>query len=177
MSDQFLGEIRPCGFNFAPTGWAQCNGQLLPVSQNTALFSLLGTDYGGDGVTTFALPNLQGTFPLQFGQGAGLSYREIGEAGGSATVTLINEELPSHSHQVLGAPIAGDSTSPGNNTFANPSEGGSPGYAYALPTGTKVNMDGAGLSGTGGGQPHDNMPPYLVVNFCIALTGIFPARS
>jgi len=176
MSDPFLGEIRIVGFNFAPTGWAQCNGQLLPISQNTALFSLLGTFYGGDGRSTFALPNLQGSAPMNQGQGPGLSLRDLGETGGESTVTLLQTEMPVHSHSLSGATQAADSTG----------DQASPANAYLARTGREHAYSAAGALNTsmgqltdaaGGSQPHNNLSPYLVLNFIIAMQGIFPARS
>jgi microcystin-dependent protein len=177
MSSPFLAEIRMFGFNFAPRGWAFCNGQVLPISQNTALFSLLGTFYGGDGRTTFALPNLAGSSPMNQGQGQGLSQRFIGESAGETAVTLLQTELPQHPHQLNAYSGAADQDSPAGNTWAQ-SQGGRLGPN--LFTATNVNptsMSQAALSITGGGQPHNNMPPYLTVNFCIALQGIYPPRS
>jgi microcystin-dependent protein len=174
MSEPYVGEIRMFPFNFAPTGWALCNGQLMPISQNTALFSLLGTYYGGDGKSTFALPNLQGCFPVDQGQGAGLSPYEIGETGGAAAVTLLATEIPTHAHTVACA-ATGNSSNPSNAVFGAAPRGKPP--AYAAATGTKVNMSATAVSAAGGGQPHPNMPPYLTLNFCIALQGIFPPRS
>jgi microcystin-dependent protein len=174
MSDQFVAEIRIFPFNFAPTGWAFCNGQILPISQNTALFSLLGTTYGGNGTSNFALPNLQGSAPLQQGQGPGLSLYDLGETGGEQTVTLLQTQMPAHSHGVQ-ASSAGGLSSPTSNAWASGVKG-HPG-SYAAAGGGNVNMSGAGVSATGGNSPHNNMPPYLCLNFCIALQGIFPPRS
>lgn len=176
MSDQFVAEIRMFPFTFAPTGWAFCNGQLLPISQNTALFSLLGTTYGGDGKSTFALPNLQGSAPMQPGQGQGLSERFLGEMSGSETVTLLVSEIPAHTHGVGRALAdAGNSISPVNSVWAQSAAGRGAAALYkdGSPTG-KVNIQSLNI--TGGGLPHNNMQPYLTVNFCIALQGIFPQR-
>ena len=174
MSNQYLGEIRVVGFNFAPVGWAQCDGQLLPISQNTALFSLLGTFYGGDGVTSFGLPNLQGCAPMHQGQGLGLSPRVIGEVAGETTVTLITSQIPSHTHPGQNGTTSNAGT-PGTTTiFGGGGRGKEPAYA---PAATAAAMSAALVGSTGGSQPHDNMPPYLVLNFVIALTGIFPSRS
>jgi len=174
MADQFVGEIRVFGFNFPPLGWAQCNGQLLPISQNTALFSLIGTFYGGNGTSTFALPNLQGSMAVNQGQGAGLSLREIGEAGGETAVTLTVAEIPTHTHSILASPTSNEA-SPADASFGGISRGHSPAYG---PAGTgAVNLNSGAVAQAGSGQPHDNMPPYLTLNFCIALQGIFPARS
>jgi len=173
MADQFVGEIRAFPFNFAPVGWAMCNGQLMAISQNTALFSLLGTQFGGDGKSTFGLPNLQGAIPLDAGAGAGLNNRIVGETGGSATVILSLDQIPAHSHSVQCA-AAGDALSPANAVFAGESRGNPPAYG-ALP-GPPAILRNTAVAMTGGGQPHDNMPPYVALNFCIALQGIFPAR-
>ena len=174
MSNPFLAEIRIFAGNFAPTGWAQCNGQLMPISQNTALFSLLGTTYGGDGRSTFALPNLQGSAPLQAGQGPGLSLRDLGEVGGEQTVTLLQTEMPAHSHGVQGASPGGQ-PSPANNAWASGQKG--LGNLYAPTSANNVQMNPFAMSISGGNLPHNNMPPYLGLMFIIALQGVFPARS
>jgi microcystin-dependent protein len=175
MSDQFLGEIRLFPFNFAPLGWAMCNGQLLPISQNTAVFSLLGTQFGGNGTSNFALPNLQGCGALQMGQGPGLSLRDIGETGGSATVTLLTTQIPGHTHGVMSAASTGNAASPVGNSFGSAQRGKPDGYAGT--TGTVVAMSTSAVGSAGGGQPHDNMQPYLTLNYCIALQGIYPSRN
>lgn len=175
MSDQFVAEIRIVGFTFAPKGWAFCNGQLLPISQNTALFSLLGTTYGGDGKSNFALPNLQGQAPLQQGQGPGLSLRTLGEQGGSQTVTLLQTEMPAHNHAAQGATTGTPVATPGGNTWSPPGAGRGLNI-YDAGVGATVQMGAAALSVTGGSQPHNNLPPYLTLNFVIALQGIFPPR-
>jgi len=174
--DQFVAEIRIFPFNFAPRGWAFCNGQLLPISQNTALFSLLGTTYGGDGRSNFALPNLQGLAPMHPGQGPGLSLHDLGESGGSTTVTLLQSEMPFHSHSAGCDSGAGSQTSPANGMFAGSSGGRTPPpyYSSASPN---AAMSGSALGPTGGNQPHNNLQPCLSLNFCIALQGIFPPRS
>jgi microcystin-dependent protein len=174
MSDPFIGEIRLFGFNFAPTGWAQCNGQLLAIAQNTALFSILGVTYGGDGRTTFALPNLQGQAPLGEGQGPGLSSRTLGENGGQSTVTLINSEMPSHSHAAAAGTALGDQSNPTNSVWATGAGGRGQNF-YA--SGADVAMSSQAIGPAGGSQPHNNLPPYLALNFCIALQGVFPPRS
>jgi len=173
MADPFVAEIRIFPFNFAPKGWAWCNGQLMPLSQNTALFALLGTTYGGDGKSTFALPNLQGCSPMQPGQGPGLSLRDLGESGGSETVTLFESEIPAHSHALLA-----DTLDPADTNAVSPNA------SFALSTGGTLyqdapNADAAAvaLTAAGGNTPHNNMMPYLTVNFCIALQGIFPPRG
>ena len=173
MADNFVAEIRIFPFNFAPTGWAFCDGQILPISQNTALFSLLGTTYGGDGKSTFALPNLEDCAPMQQGQGPGLSQRFLGEVGGEQSVTLLQSEIPAHSHNVQAAP-SGALPSPTNNAWSSGLKG-HPGV-YAAP-GSNVSMNPVATAITGGSLPHNNMPPYLTLNFCIALQGIFPSRS
>ena len=174
--DPFVAEIRIVPFNFAPKGWALCNGQILPISQNTALFSLLGTMYGGDGKSTFGLPNFQGSAPMQWGQGPGLSYRDIGEVGVEATVTLLTSEIPAHAHTVQGTSASGGLTSPAGNSWGSAARG-RPG-AYAPSQGANnLQMSPLGLSPSGGSQPHNNMQPYLVLNFIIALQGVYPPRS
>lgn len=176
MSDQFVGEIRIFGFNFPPTGWALCNGQLMSISQNTALFSLLGTTYGGDGKSTFALPNLQGRAPLQPGQGPGLSLRDLGETGGETNVTLIQSEMPLHTHGPLQASTsAGTQQAPGNAVWGTSQVLRQGVNLYTPNPGSPMNP--AAISAAGGSLPHNNLPPYLVLNFCIALQGIFPPRQ
>jgi len=175
MSSPFVAEIRIWACNFAPTGWAFCNGQLLPISQNTALFSLLGTMYGGDGKSTFALPDFQGSVPIGQGDGQGLSQRFIGEIGGSQTVTLLQSEIPNHTHNWRGASDIADNALPDPSKSITLSNNG---LAYA-PAGTAplVNMNLQALSITGSSFPHNNMQPYLTLNFCIALQGVFPPRG
>src|SRR3712207_799297 len=167
MADPFVAEIRIFPFNFAPKGWAWCNGQLLPISQNTALFSLLGTTYGGDGKSTFSLPNLQRSAPLHPGHGQGLSLYDLGQQGGSETVTLLASEIPVHTHQYQGTEEEANENNPGGHAPAN-------GIGmYALPN-NLVAMAPQMLSPAGGSLPHNNMQPYLTLNFCIALQGVFP---
>ncbi len=173
MADQFVGEIRVFPFNFAPLGWALCNGQLMAISQNTALFSLLGTYYGGDGRTTFALPNFQGSFALDQGQGPGLTPRSIGEAGGAANVTLLIGEIPAHNHLVNSAASDGVA-SPAGAVFGSGGRGRQPAYASGPPV---VPMNAAAVGQAGSSQPHNNLPPYVTLNFCIALQGIYPSRG
>jgi microcystin-dependent protein len=174
VSDPFVAEIRIFGFNFAPTGWAQCNGQILPISQNTALFSLLGTFYGGNGQSTFALPNLQGSAAVHQGQGPGLSEYDLGQAGGEEAVTLITSEIPIHTHSLSANPNPGDNLVPGPTISLASSTGGSL-YASGSPALTQMAFQS--LAPAGSSFPHDNMQPYLVVNFCIALQGVFPPRG
>jgi microcystin-dependent protein len=172
MSDQFVAEIRVFTGNFAPRGWAFCNGQLMPISQNTALFSLLGTYYGGDGKSTFALPNLQGMAPMFWGQGPGLSSYSLGESSGSQTVTLLQSEMPAHNHNVaVIADLANSGGIPG--TQSNLAIASIPTYNTAANT----VMAPLELATFGGSQPHNNMQPYLGLNFVIALQGIFPPRG
>ena len=174
MADPFVAEIRIFTFNFAPRGWAWCDGQLLPLSQNTALFSLLGTTYGGNGTSNFALPDLQGRAPMHPGQGPGLSLHDLGETGGSEIVTLLESEIPSHSHSVLSSGATANRTSPIGNSPARVA-----GAAVYVPPGGAplVPMAATALAPAGGDQPHNNMQPYLTFYFCIALQGVFPPRT
>lgn len=173
MADPFVAEIRIFGFNFAPKGWAFCDGQILPLSQNTALFSLLGTTYGGDGKSNFALPDLQGNAPMFFGQGPGLSLYDLGETGGSETVSLLESEIPSHSHNYSVSTQLGLENKAQNQDWAM----GDGINLYAATTNTLAPMAGQALSPAGGDQPHNNMQPYLTLNFCIALQGVYPPRT
>lgn len=177
MADPFVAEIRIFGFNFAPTGWAQCNGQLLPISQNTALFSLLGTTYGGNGQSTFALPDLQGNAAMHPGQGPGLSQRDLGQEGGSQTVTLIISEMPAHTHIPVNAKNAGGLADPTGNMWGTSNAAKLAANFYAPAAGTSPVMNPIAFGVNGGSQPHNNLMPYLVFNFCIALQGVFPPRS
>jgi len=175
MADPFVAEIRIFPFNFAPRGWAWCNGQLLPISQNTALFSLLGTTYGGDGKSNFALPDLQGSAPMHPGQGPGLSLHDLGEVGGSETVTLLESEIPSHSHTLRANTDFADVQTPSSARSIARSQNAN---AYKAPSGQpQVAMSPSALAPAGGGQPHNNMQPYLTLNFNIALQGVFPPRT
>jgi microcystin-dependent protein len=176
MSDQFVAEIRIFPFNFPPTGWAFCNGQLMPISQNTALFSLLGTTYGGDGKSTFALPNMLDNAPMQPGQGQGLSLRDLGEQSGVESITLLVSEIPFHTHTLMAeAPDPGNVSTPGPAISLAISAGA---FAYVNNISQQAGqMAFQALPPAGGGLPHNNMQPYLTLNFCIALQGIFPPRS
>jgi microcystin-dependent protein len=175
MADPFVAEIRIFPFNFAPTGWAMCNGQLLPISQNTALFSLIGTFYGGNGQSNFALPNLQGDAVMFWGQGPGLSLHDLGETGGSQFVTLLESEIPSHAHTLNGQGSNANLNDPAGAVLARPFGGGN---LYKTPAGAPVaTMAFESLAPAGGSQPHNNMMPYLTLNFCIALQGVFPPRA
>lgn len=180
MSDQYVGEIRVFPFNFAPVGWAQCNGQILPLSQYTALFSVIGTYFGGNGTSNFALPNFQGVVPVNQGTGPGLSAYDMGETGGTPTVTLLQTEMVAHTHAVNAAKAIGTSASPDGAIYMEGrlTEGTSKketAVFNALPPDTSLSQAAIGL--VGGNLPHNNLMPYLTLNFCIALTGIFPARS
>ena len=183
MSDQFVAEIRVFGFNFAPKDWAQCNGQLLPISQNTALFSLLGTTYGGNGTTTFALPNLMGCVPLHVGRnqpGPGLSVYDLGQTAGSDSVTVLQNEMPMHTHAPTVSSANASVTTCSSNQMAKPFKGSlqssSTGLFYS-PNAPQTQMSVQSITVQGGSLPHNNMMPTLVLNYCIALRGIFPARN
>lgn len=169
MSTPFLSEIRMVSFNFAPRGWALCNGQTLAIAQNQAVFALLGTTFGGNGQTTFQLPNLQGRAPMHFGSPPGLTPRSLGEFGGAENHTLVPSEIPAHTHPVGVVDRPGTQASPSGN-FLAAHRGG---YAES----GNVAMNSGAMAIAGGSQPHDNMPPYLVLNFCIALQGIFPSPN
>ena len=174
MADPFVAEIRIFPFNFAPKGWAFCNGQLLPISQNTALFSLLGTTYGGDGKSTFALPDMQGNAPMHPGQGPGLSLHDLGETGGSETVTLLESEIPLHTHSLRyhGVDLAELNAPAANRALASSTNA----TAFVAPANFTV-MAFQALPPAGGSLPHNNMMPYLTLNFCIAMQGVFPPRT
>jgi microcystin-dependent protein len=175
VADPFVAEIRIFPFNFAPLGWAICDGQLLPISQNTALFSLLGTTYGGNGQTTFALPDMQGNAPMFWGQGPGLSSRFVGESAGEPFVTLLDSEMPQHTHALQAATDPADQQVP-DPTFAI---GRSQPFVYKQPSGANAPQPMAPqtIAPAGGSQPHNNMQPYLTMNFCLALQGVFPPRG
>jgi len=175
MTNPFVAEIRIFPFDFAPTGWAFCNGQLLPLSQNTALFSLLGTTYGGDGKSNFALPNMQGNAPMFWGQGPGLSLYDLGQSGGSSTVTVTVAELPAHAHgMTCQTQFEADKSIPASNEVFSRSKGGTL-YQSAATSG--LTMGTSTIAPTGGTTPHSNLMPYLTLNFCIALQGVYPART
>jgi microcystin-dependent protein len=173
MADPFVAEIRIFPFNFAPRGWAWCDGQLLPLSQNTALFSLLGTTYGGNGKSNFALPDLQGRAPMHPGQGPGLSLHDLGETGGSEAVTLLESEIPAHRHGYSAAGVIADNPSPVGALLATPTSD-TPYFVGSNFTTTPMSPDA--LAPAGGDQPHNNLQPYLTFYFCIALQGVFPPR-
>ena len=173
MADPFVAEVRIFPFNFAPKGWAWCDGQLLPLSQNTALFSLLGTTYGGNGKSNFALPDLQGRSPMHPGQGPGLSLHDLGETGGSETVSLLESEMPAHAHTMRGSIDDADLQIPQSFTTLAKSSGQN---AYSS-TVNLTPMAPEALPPAGGDQPHNNMMPYLTFYFCIALQGVFPPRT
>jgi microcystin-dependent protein len=170
MSTPYIGEIRMVGFNFAPVDWALCNGQLLPISQNTALFQLIGTTYGGDGQTTFALPNLQSRIPFHMGSNAGNTL-VLGQVSGTETVTLLTSQIPSHSHTLAANSGSGAQSTPAGGVWA-----GSPLDEFSTNAAAHA-MASSALANTGGGQPHDNTKPFLVINFIISLFGIFPSQS
>ncbi len=175
MASPFVAEIRIFPFNFAPRGWAFCDGQLLPLSQNTALFSLLGTTYGGDGRSNFALPDLQGRGAMHPGQGPGLSLRDLGETGGETAVTLLTADMTAHSHQFGGAVAAGGDTQNPTNAIWAQVPGRAAVFLYSAPATGAVNPNAMPL--VGGDLPHNNLQPYLTLNYCIALQGVYPPRT
>jgi len=184
MSDQFLAEIRVFAFGYAPHGWAQCNGQIMPIQQNTALFSLLGTTYGGNGTSTFALPNLMGSIPIHIGRnqpGPGLNVYDLGQTGGSQTVTILPETMAMHSHSpVVTSKIGTVSTASGNQparAYKGNISQNSQGMFYSAVAAPTTQLPAPTITGVGGGQPHNNMMPTLFLNYCIALSGAFPARN
>jgi microcystin-dependent protein len=166
----YVGEILLAGFNFAPNGWALCQGQLMPISQNTALFSLLGTNFGGDGKTTFALPDLRGRSAISSGQGPGLSNYDLGQTGGEETVTLLVSQIPAHTHTAMGSTNIANLAGAGGNTWATQS------LLNIYSGSSDSNMAGGAVAPTGSNLPHDNLSPYLTLNYIIALQGIFPSR-
>jgi microcystin-dependent protein len=184
MSDQFLAEIRVFGCNFAPVGWLQCNGQILPISQYTALFSLLGTNFGGNGTSTFGLPNLQASVPIAAGNGPGLTPRVVGESGGETTITLLQTEMPIHTHAVQATTTTGTTATAASSQLAFATAGGGKGGAayvanfYSSNTGKATTaLLPTAIPPQGGNLPHNNVMPYLALNFCIAISGIFPSRG
>jgi len=170
--EPFLGEIRYVAFNFAPQGWALCNGQVLPINQNQALFALLGTTFGGDGVRTFALPDMRGRVPVATGQGTGLSNRVLGEQGGAEAVALTVSQMPKHRHSLKASSAVADSKAPGSDVLAD--SAGAAIYATQTPD---VALNSGSIGATGEGQPHENMQPYLGMTCIIALQGIFPTQN
>jgi microcystin-dependent protein len=173
MADPFIAEVRIFGFDFAPTGWAFCDGQLMPIQQNTALFALLGTTYGGNGTTNFALPDLQGRAALHPGQGQGLSHRQRGESLGAESVTLLESQMPAHSHGTRASTEDGELKMPAADRILGGSVGA---HAYQSSAVATVPMAPQAIAQAGGSLPHDNMMPYLTLHFCIALQGVFPPR-
>lgn len=180
MSDQFVAEIRMYGFNFAPYQWALCNGQILPISQNTTMFSLIGTYYGGNGTSNFQLPNLQGTVPLGTGQGNGLSSYMIGEQGGVPSITLLDSEIPSHTHNLVADSDLASTISPAGAVYRRGEIPGNPAVgvgAYSSTTPANTALHPLALGTAGGNTAHNNMMPYLTMNFCIAMFGMYPPRG
>ncbi len=171
--EPFIGMIILFPYNFAPRGWAFCQGQLLPIAQYTALFSLLGTTYGGDGRVTFGLPDLRGRVPISQGTGPGLSPNSLGQVGGQENVTLLQTQIPAHSHTLNASSVAGNQSSPTGNVLGNTGNFDTEYYNGAPST----TMHSESIGASGGNQPHNNLPPFLVLNYCIALEGIFPSRN
>ncbi len=183
MADPFLGEIRAFGFNYAPVNWAMCQGQLMPVQQNPALFSIIGIQFGGNGTSNFGLPNLQGQAPMGAGAGPGLTPRAVGDAVGTAAVTLLPTQMPPHNHAIAVQTTNATAATPGGNVLAQSVNGSSPrapqvfAYAPGAPTVPQGALAANALAPlNGGGQPHSNLQPTLALNFCICLSGEFPAR-
>jgi microcystin-dependent protein len=178
MSQPYVGEIRIFGFNFAPRDWAFCDGQLVPISQNDALFAILGTTFGGDGQVTFGLPNMQGNAPMHWGNGPGLTPRVIGEVLGTASVTLTSQEMPMHNHMFIAAAQPSDQTQwvakPASNAQIS---AGNPGQVYSTTTTPPVAFSPRAIGANGQSQPHNNLQPLLTMNFCISMFGIFPSRN
>ncbi len=170
MSEPFLAEVRIVGFNFAPRGWAFCDGQILPINQNQSLYSLLGTTYGGDGRTSFALPDIRGRVPIHVGQSDGGTEHREGQKSGEETHTLAGNEMPQHTHVLSGTSVAADSTTPQGRLLGTTSG------LYHAPQ-NLINMGSSSIANVGGGQAHENMQPYIAVNYCIALRGLFPSRN
>lgn len=176
MSTPYIGEIRTFGFNFAPYNWAFCDGQIIAISQNTALFSILGTTFGGNGTTTFGLPNMQGNAPMHWGNGPGLTPRTLGEQLGSASVTLTAQQLPAHNHMAIGG-TAGGSQQVAKITPQAELSSGNPGQIYSTTITPQVAFSPKAIGVSGQSQPHNNLQPLQAVNFCIALYGVFPSRN
>ena len=182
MSEFFIGQIMMAGFNFAPKFWAQCNGQLLPINQNQALFSLLGTQYGGNGTTNFALPDLRSRTPISYGSSVDPGWQppsvQIGQVSGVENVTLLSSNLPAHGHLVNASTANGDNRGPGGRIFATSTNASPPPpNLYAASTGAMAPLNPQTVAPAGGNQPHPNLQPYSVINFCVALSGIFPSRN
>lgn len=181
MSEFFIGQIMMTGFNFAPKFWALCNGQLLPINQNQALFSLLGTQYGGNGTTNFALPDLRSRTPLGYASSVDPSWQppsvQIGQAAGVENVTLLSTNLPAHTHSMNASTAGGDNRIAGGRVFATSTSTGSPPNLYAPSTGALVPLNAQTVAPSGGNQPHPNIQPYGVINFCVALSGTYPSRN
>jgi len=177
MAEAFLGEIRMVGFTYAPRGWAFCNGQLLPISQNNALFALLGTTYGGDGQYTFGLPDFRGRVPIHPGQSPGTSNRQLGEQGGVENVTLLAQQMPFHSHNVNVSTTEANASSPQGNFNAVSTDPNSLNVVNSYSGSANGNLNPSAISPSGGNQPHENVQPFTCVNFIIALEGIFPSRN
>ena len=180
MAEPFIGEIRPWALNFAPRGWAFCDGQLLPISQNTALFSVIGTTYGGDGRSTLGLPNLQDRAPMHFGRGDGLTNRSLGQVLGTSTVTITEAQMPMHNHGLVAQNLDANSTSASGQFLAKSNTEGPRGkvpYSTYAPPPAQSQMASVAIGGVGGNLAHDNLQPYLTINMCIALAGLFPSRS
>ncbi len=177
MADPFVGELRLVGFNFAPINWLTADGQLMPISRYTALFSLLGTNFGGDGKSTFGLPNLQGSIPVGAGQGPGLSLYDVGETGGVLTETLLLSEMPQHTHTIRADKTPADVTSPANNAFGKGASAAANLYTTDTTPANQVQMNPNVVTLFGNNLPHNNLMPYLTLNWIIALVGVFPPRS
>lgn len=179
MSDPFIGEVKIFGFTFAPRNYALCNGAILPIAQNTALFSILGTTYGGNGQTTFALPNLGGRAAVGAGQGPGLTFRSLGETGGQATVTLTSTQIPQHNHGLNAATLT--PPNPAQNVASPTTQAqlglSAPNNIYIDPVAPNTSLSSNSISPAGGSAPHENTQPYLTLNYCIAVQGIFPSRN
>lgn len=182
MAEPFIGEIRMWACDFAPRNWAFCNGELMPISQHTVLYAVIGTLYGGDGRATFGLPNLQGRAPMHPGQGPGLTHRQLGQMGGAAEILLTEAQMPAHTHTLRGSTATADAPSPQGAALATGSTVGTeaqtkPPNFYQTDPSDLVQLAPDSLQATGGSLPHYNMQPYQCVNFCIALEGLFPSRS